>query len=607
MPPTELQRTQAALLDRDRAGLEKIGIEAARRIGQRTRLAALRAFKRGDDPLQPAREQLATMRDLLTDAMVAAYLKGLRRVELTVQRQQKIKLSTAYDGVIEHLRKQALLRPEDLDELRVRFGNDVAKVLGELTNAVDGRLMNTMTDLTIRQAHVAEGIADLKEAFHRSGIDPANSYTLENIFRTQTQIAYSAGRWQALEDPAIDEILWGFTYVSVGDNRVRPNHVAMDGIRLPKDDPFWSRFFPPNGYSCRCAAIEIFEGDSLARRSRIVTPKPKRVDGATVYPDADPGFDFNPGQLFSGAQKPKPVPTTPPLVLPEPNPVPKIKPTPTIKPPRRKPRPQPKAPLPPSRPAPAKVPTPSPKKKVATSPAKPVKPKKPVAVPPPAAPSKAVVKLQSPKNLTKYDRKNRFNKATNASMEAAVNDAMESINAIHGVPVDMKSLSVKANGKSVLGEYVYGETTKAPFEFRLTTKGPHPRMTMMHEMGHYLDHHGIGTKGQFESSSGKQAKTVMAKLKKSNAYEKLTKDRQQYLRKGNKEMVRHLDYLMEDEELFARSYSQYIASKSSDRTIKNELQQMQKDTFLSTQWSDEDYKPIMDEMDKMFSDLGWAR
>ncbi len=39
-------------------------------------------------------------------------------------------------------------------------------------------------------------------------------------------------------------------YDAINDNRVRPSHLAMDGIIRPVDDPFWAKNAPINGYRC---------------------------------------------------------------------------------------------------------------------------------------------------------------------------------------------------------------------------------------------------------------------------------------------------------------------------------------------------------------------
>ncbi len=68
-------------------------------------------------------------------------------------------------------------------------------------------------------------------------------------------------------------------YVTVGDDRVRPAHALLNGIIRPKTDPFWKTNFPPNGWLCRCDAVE--------------TNDP--VTAGDINFKADPGFDFNPG------------------------------------------------------------------------------------------------------------------------------------------------------------------------------------------------------------------------------------------------------------------------------------------------------------------------
>lgn len=44
-------------------------------------------------------------------------------------------------------------------------------------------------------------------------------------------------------------------YVTVGDERVRASHAAMNGIQRPMSDPIWDKIYPPNGWNCRCTVI----------------------------------------------------------------------------------------------------------------------------------------------------------------------------------------------------------------------------------------------------------------------------------------------------------------------------------------------------------------
>ncbi len=36
------------------------------------------------------------------------------------------------------------------------------------------------------------------------------------------------------------------------DTHVRDSHLALNGITLPKNDPFWDKHMPPWEWGCRC-------------------------------------------------------------------------------------------------------------------------------------------------------------------------------------------------------------------------------------------------------------------------------------------------------------------------------------------------------------------
>lgn len=54
---------------------------------------------------------------------------------------------------------------------------------------------------------------------------------------------------------------YNLQYRTAGDNRVRPDHEALEGITLPKSDKFWSEYYPPNGWRCRCDVVEVSPED----------------------------------------------------------------------------------------------------------------------------------------------------------------------------------------------------------------------------------------------------------------------------------------------------------------------------------------------------------
>lgn len=67
-----------------------------------------------------------------------------------------------------------------------------------------------------------------------------------------------AGHWQQIEKNKA--YLPFLTYQTVGDGRVRPSHVLLDNITRPIDDPFWDKYYPPNGWRCRCHVEQKEDG-----------------------------------------------------------------------------------------------------------------------------------------------------------------------------------------------------------------------------------------------------------------------------------------------------------------------------------------------------------
>jgi SPP1 gp7 family putative phage head morphogenesis protein len=66
--------------------------------------------------------------------------------------------------------------------------------------------------------------------------------------------ANTAGQWRDFLDRA--DLYPNLMFSTVGDDRVRPTHAALDGAIYPVDDPFWDVHSPPLGWRCRCVLIQ---------------------------------------------------------------------------------------------------------------------------------------------------------------------------------------------------------------------------------------------------------------------------------------------------------------------------------------------------------------
>jgi SPP1 gp7 family putative phage head morphogenesis protein len=97
--------------------------------------------------------------------------------------------------------------------------------------------------------------------------------------------AQSARLWQDIQGQK--DILPWLTYITVGDDRVRPEHRILDGITRRVDDKFWDIFMPPVDYGCRCDVKQSSDG----KESEISEEQMKS------YKDAVPKlFQMNPGK-----------------------------------------------------------------------------------------------------------------------------------------------------------------------------------------------------------------------------------------------------------------------------------------------------------------------
>lgn len=122
-------------------------------------------------------------------------------------------------------------------------------------------------------------------------------HRLDNIWRTNLQGNYMRGKWEQFVENA--ESRQYLQYDAINDTRVRPSHLAMDGVIRRWDDPFWKTHSPPNGYRCRCSLFSLTEAQARARtgvdkkgRGTGLNKEPVNLDGSLAVPDK--GWDYHP-------------------------------------------------------------------------------------------------------------------------------------------------------------------------------------------------------------------------------------------------------------------------------------------------------------------------
>ncbi|MBI4799681.1 MAG: DUF935 family protein [Desulfarculus sp.] len=155
-------------------------------------------------------------------------------------------------------------------------------VLSELYRAVDQALRDGST--------LADFQARAGDIFAARGLAGPKPWHLETVFRGQLQSAYSAGRYQQMAAVAGSRPYW--RYQAVMDAATRPVHAAQHGKVYQAGHPFWARWYPPNGFNCRCDVQSLSEGEVQARGYRVETR------GTDDQPDQ--GWAYNVGEAGWG-------------------------------------------------------------------------------------------------------------------------------------------------------------------------------------------------------------------------------------------------------------------------------------------------------------------
>lgn len=269
--------------DKAFAYLDKRLSQRAKSAGMRVRKCLVKELLKGNTPNIAGILDECLSKDI-RDVLEVSYLKG--RYEARKERAAELSLAEGdlLDKSREFLEK---LTGIDVGLLSSEFDAQVVTLLSGLTTNVESRIRGVLAQIIGEGQTRKEAVRTLSRSLRTMGIHEDNVHKIDTMFRTQSQLSYSAARVQEFEDPDVADIIWGYRYVTAGDERVRPSHEAIDGVTLPKDDPFWAANMPPNGYNCRCQVIPVFTD-----QEHKVKKPPSDYDGP------DTGFSVNPGKLF---------------------------------------------------------------------------------------------------------------------------------------------------------------------------------------------------------------------------------------------------------------------------------------------------------------------
>ena len=197
-------------------------------------------------------------------------------------------------------------------------------------------------------------------------------------------------------------------------------------------------------------------------------------------------------------------------------------------------------------------------------------------------------------------------------------ETMAAIDSVHGIPDRAANVPVEFKSLETHGRYQARKVGASimPDSIAVSPAGETKQLTLAHEIGHYLDHVAIpGNKDMDrDHANDPQFKAWVEAVRESKAVQKL----QEYKDAATKKVMTARDqkeiawgdflysqysYLLQADELWARSYAQWIAERSGNKAMLGQVESGAKKE-ASRQWAPEDFKPISEAIDGIFRKLG---
>ena len=196
--------------------------------------------------------------------------------------------------------------------------------------------------------------------------------------------------------------------------------------------------------------------------------------------------------------------------------------------------------------------------------------------------------------------------------------AASSIDAVHG-DGRLARMTVRLGQ---LGDGIDGLYEDLARQITINPAGPYPRMAMLHEIGHLVDARAFeGHRGSAHRPASIRLalfanwRVAVSQSPPFESYRLIAQGLRQRIAHGtasdeDREDLIFIDYLADVRELWARSYTQYIAVHATDDRLVSEWRRYQSEdagSGLPQQWDDTDFEPIAQAIDQVFRQQGWRR
>ncbi|MBI5084515.1 MAG: hypothetical protein HZB13_07955 [Acidobacteria bacterium] len=204
-------------------------------------------------------------------------------------------------------------------------------------------------------------------------------------------------------------------------------------------------------------------------------------------------------------------------------------------------------------------------------------------------------------------------------IQAAFEAAMAAIRRVHRMPalepVPVLSDPVMAVG----GKYRWDLETGRPVDIRLNPSSDHLELTALLEIGHWLDHQAVGVAGSFASVTHPRLKEWREAVLNSRTVERLNDIRDAgalpwRLPDGRRLSIAtraSADELIRFEEMFSRSYAQFVSQESGCRVLKGQIRLFSDPaspwSIVPQYWPEEEFEEIALLFRRVIVEAGWSK
>lgn len=195
-------------------------------------------------------------------------------------------------------------------------------------------------------------------------------------------------------------------------------------------------------------------------------------------------------------------------------------------------------------------------------------------------------------------------------------DTIAMIDSVHGDGT-LPDLPILQGSKNMpqQGYYKFLTGSGQPIEIKISLAAENIMNTAAHEIGHFLEAQGVLPGVQNNPAAQAQLNAVYTAFNNSQAVQRLNAllNRTELLQTqvGGVTIsavsdLKYTAYLLENREIWARAYAQYIAVKSQNPAMLEELKREQA-YYYPAAWADDDFAPVVSAIDQLFTTLGWIR